>query len=125
MRFELPKDYKFLYKIDGCDYKADFDTNTIADKILCTRTKKVNQEIIRQLRSIGEENEINELILIDESKVFKIVKSLEALEIVKERKVNVSWLGKAKDLQEYNEGVCIYSYQALSQEEYDLLKECL
>lgn len=125
MSFELPEDYKFVYKIEGCDCKADFDMNTIVDKILCARTKEVNQEIIRQLRNIGKEKGINELIFIDESKVLKFIKSVEALEIIKKRKVDVGWFKRTKDSHEYNMEMGINSCQALSQEEYDLLEEVL
>lgn len=108
---ELPEDYKFVYKIKGCEHKLDFDTNTIVDKILSTRTKKVDEEVIRQLRNIGEEQGINELILIDETKVLKIIKSLKALEIIKEiDKTSLS----------HFIAVCVKD-----QEEYDLLKEVL
>ena len=82
--FELPEDYKFVYKIKSCENKFGFDTNTIVEKILYTRAKKVDEEIIKQLKNIGEEKGINELILIDESKVLKMIKSLKALEIIKE-----------------------------------------
>lgn len=109
--FELPEDYKFVYKIKGCEYKFDFNTNTIVDKILSTRIKKVNKEVIRQLRNIGKEKNINELILIDESKVLKIIKSLKALEIIK--KIN-------KIVLFHFICACIKD-----QEEYDLLKEVL
>ena len=81
--YELPEDYKFVYKIKCCEHKIGFDTNTIVDKILSTRTKIVDEEVIRHLKNIGEEKGINELILIDESKVLKIIKSLKALEIIK------------------------------------------
>lgn len=124
--FELPEEYKFVYKIKGCEHKPDFDTNTIVDKILSTRTKIVDEEVIRQLRNIGEEKGINELILIDESKVLKIVKSLKALEIIKKKLVNCSHLvGETLDyynsMWEFDGGE---KYQ-LTQEEYDLLKEVL
>lgn len=81
---ELPEDYKFVYRIKACECKVDFDTNTMVDKILSTRTKKVDEEVIRQLRDIGKAKGINELILINESKVLKMIKSLKAFEIIKE-----------------------------------------
>ena len=124
--YKLPEDYKFVYKIEGCGHKVDFDTNTIVDKILSTRTKKVNEEVIRQLKNIGEEKGINELILIDESKVLKIIKSLRALEIIKNKRVNVQAISDGMTLREYND-MCKYVWiiPILIKEEYDLVKEIL
>ena len=119
--FELPEDYKFLYKIKGCEHKLDFDTNTIVDKILSTRTKKVDEEVIRQLRNIGEERGINELILIDESKVLNLIKAVRALETIKDLcnlKVYKNKLGQC-----FLEGTNILF--PISKEEYDLLKKVL
>ena len=125
--FELPEDYKFVYKIKGCEHKLDFDTNTIVDKILSTRTKKVDEEVIRQLRNIGEEQGINELILIDESKVLKMIKSLKALEIIKEK--GLYWDIQYQPYEEKNDYRAwdneLYESVKLTKEEYDLLKEVL
>lgn len=124
---ELPQDYKFVYEIKGCQHKVDFDTNTIVDKILSTRTKKVDEEVIKQLRNFGEEKGINELILIDESKVLKIIKSLKALEIIKNKEINVHALFlhlKRFDKPDgYN--VIVGTKYQITQEEYDILKEVL
>ena len=54
-----------------------------------------------------------------------IEKSLKALEIVKEKEVDVGWLKRASDLYHYNMGMGIKSYGALTPQEYDLLKEVL
>ena len=54
-----------------------------------------------------------------------IEKELKALEIIKERDVDVGWLKRAGNLYHYNMGMGIKSYGALIQEEYDLLKEVL
>lgn len=121
--FELPEDYKFVYKIKGCEHKVDFDTNAIVDKILSTRIKKVDEEVIMQLRNIGEEKGINELILIDESKVLKIIKSLKALEIIKKKEVNVFIFLHSSDLETYND--MVEDDRKLTQAEFDLLKEVL
>jgi hypothetical protein len=124
---ELPEDYKFVYKIKGCEQKFDFDTNTIVDKILSTRAKKVDEEVIRQLRNIGEAKGINELILIDESKVLNMIKSLKALEIIKEKVmplVNLDEGELCKDHYRVYDGE-LYMYTELTKEEYDLLKEAL
>ena len=52
---------------------------------------------------------------------FKTVETaLKALEIIKERKVEVLWLIN-KPLENYNK----YHFNELSQEEYDLLKEVI
>jgi len=119
---ELLEDYKFVYKVKGFEHKVNFDTNAIVDKMLSTTTKKVNEEIIKQLRNIGEEKGINELILIDESKVLKIIKSLQALEIVKKKLVNLFHVAYTDTKEAYNDLVSEH-YRELTQEEYDFLKE--
>ena len=53
------------------------------------------------------------------------LKKLKAFEIVAEKDVDGGWLRRAKDLHEYNNGMGINSYSALTQEEYELLKEVL
>ena len=121
--FELPEDYKFVYKIKGCENKFGFDTNTIVEKILSTRAKKVDEEIIKQLKNIGEEKGINELILIDESKVLNLIKAVRALEIIKEKEVNVFIFLHSGDLETYND--IVEDNRKLTEEEYDLLKEVL
>lgn len=50
-------------------------------------------------------------------------KHLKALEIIKEKEVNVYLLNYFGSLESYNEEVCIF--RMLNQEEYDLLKEVL
>ena len=132
--FELPEDYKFVYEIKGCENKIDFDTNTIVEKILSTRVKKVDEEIIKQLKNIGESKGINELILIDESKVLKMIKTLKAFEIVVEKNVNIFFLKTIfsshkihsieKQVRRYNE-YCIDPKNRLTEEEYKLLKEII
>ena len=122
---ELPEDYKFVYKIKGCEQKFDFDTNTIVDKILSTRTKKVNEEVIRQLRNIGEAKGINELILIDESKVLNMIKSLKALEVIKEKGIILQFIKETYTVEQYNAGVFGTLVKPLTQEEYELLREVL
>lgn len=50
-----------------------------------------------------------------------IEKELKALEIIKNKKVNVGWFVKKTNLNAYNSNC----YKQLTQEEYDLLKEVL
>ena len=66
------------------------------------RLENINYELIRE----KQEND----------------KKLKALEIIKKKDVDVGWLKRAKDLNEYNNGMGINSYSALTKEEYDLLK---
>ena len=47
--------------------------------------------------------------------------SLKALEIIKNKRVNVDWLLETEDVEEYNESL----YYELTVGEYDLLKEVL
>lgn len=51
-------------------------------------------------------------------------KELEALEIIKEKEVNVGLLSRCATVERYNKGMC-YESRYLTQEEYDLLKEVL
>ena len=52
-----------------------------------------------------------------------IEKELLALEIIKEKRVDIGWLIRSKNCSKYNLGVG--SSQALKKEEYNLLKEVL
>ena len=47
---------------------------------------------------------------------------LKALEIIKEKEVNVGLLSRCANAERYNKGIC-YEPRYLTQEEYDLLKE--
>lgn len=123
------EDYKFVYKIQGCEHKLDFDTNTIVDKILSTRAKQVDEEVIKQLRNIGEERGINELILIDESKVLNLVKAVRALEIIRNKPWLVGEIVESKgNYKAYKSWCSVFrtdmKYRA-TKEEFDLLKEVL
>lgn len=51
-------------------------------------------------------------------------KKLKALEIIKEKKVNVGLLLRCATVERYNKGIC-YEPRHLIQEEFDLLKEVL
>ena len=128
--FKLPEDCKFVYKIEGCEHKLNFDSNTIVEKILSARAKIIDEEVIRQLRNIGEEKGINELILIDENKVLKIIESIKALKIIlKKDFIDFKLLKRCKTHYEYNSKVAIrYTSRGmdiglLAEEEFDLLKE--
>ena len=52
-----------------------------------------------------------------------IEKELKALEIIKEKRVDIGWLIRSQNYSKYNLGVG--SSQALKKQEYDLLKEVL
>ena len=52
-----------------------------------------------------------------------VAKELKALEIIKEKEPDISFLYRAKDLNHYNS--CVWKEQELTQEKYDLLKEIL
>ena len=52
-----------------------------------------------------------------------IEKELKALEIIRNKEVNVAWFTYVDNLEDYNKGKFIGSY--LTQEEYGLLKEVL
>lgn len=52
-----------------------------------------------------------------------VEKSLKALEIIKEKNIDVYWLKTSPNLSRYN--LAVGTNQALKKEEYDLLKEVL
>ena len=54
-----------------------------------------------------------------------IEKSLKALEIIKEKRCDIYLLMECERLEHYNENDYLSSDQALTQEEFDLLKEVL
>lgn len=53
-----------------------------------------------------------------------VAKRLKALEIIKDKKVNVGLLSRCVTGERYNKGIC-YEPRHLTQEEYDLLREIL
>ena len=57
----------------------------------------------------------------DEKEIIR--KELKALEIIKEKRVDIGWLIRSEKYSKYNLGVG--SSQALKKQEYDLLKEVL
>ena len=52
-----------------------------------------------------------------------IEKELKALEIIKEKRVDIGWLIRSENCSKYNLGVG--SQQALKKQEYDLLKKVM
>ena len=54
-----------------------------------------------------------------------IEKELKALEVIKNKKVNVFLLINCDSLEEYNSQTYVYPQRQLTQEEYNLLKEVL
>ena len=63
----------------------------------------------------SREEQIKDLELIE--------KSLKALEIIKEKRVDIGWLIRSENCSKYNLGVG--ESQALKKKQYDLLKEIL
>ena len=57
----------------------------------------------------------------DEKEIIR--KELKALEIIKEKRVDIGWLIRSENCSKYNLGVG--ESQALKKQEYDLLKEVL
>ena len=82
------------------------------NKIKTALEKKYGEEV---KRICFRDNEILELETIE--------KELKALEIIKEKRVDIGWLIRSKNCSKYNLGVG--RSQALKKKEYDLLKEVL
>lgn len=62
-------------------------------------------------------------VIIDKAEFNQMSKQLKALEIIKEKNVNVPKLRNSSNLEEYNR--CFRDKCLLTQEEYELLKEVL
>jgi hypothetical protein len=93
----------------------NYEELTSKPVILCRRTHESSQALIDTICKNYKEVKVTNLE--DEKK-------LKALEIVKEKKVDVQMLIDRKNLNEYN--WCVHEQsRALTQEEYDLLKEVL
>ena len=92
--------------------------------------KELNEDLFECIRSALEENErlktsYLENLLNEESKRY-IYKKLKALEIIKEKRVDVNDFLTFVDLKSYNEWVVACDenkLRVLTQEEYKLLKE--
>ena len=93
-------------------------------------------EALREIESIGERitfNEKHKLGKVDYQWIREIIckntkiieKSLKALKIIKAKQVDIYWLIKSKDLNEYNVSGYRKIQLQLTQEEYDLLREVL
>ena len=77
-------------------------------------------EALEQLRNDIE----NRALLFSEDKLEIIEKELKALEIIKEKKVNLDILTQCDSVELYNK--CIHYFdRQLTQEEYDSLKKVL
>ena len=82
------------------------------NKIKAVLEKKYGEEV---KRICFKDNEMLELKTIEND--------LRVLEIIKEKRVDISWLIRSKNCSKYNLGVG--TSQALKKKEYDLLKEVL
>lgn len=82
-------------------------------------------EIEKNLKDFVFELEMGKVDEMFINNSFEIIeKSLKALEIIKEKEVNVGLLSRCANAERYNKGIC-YELRYLTQEEYDLLKEVL
>lgn len=86
--------------------------------------KKISDDDLEKLKNqrmfICGSGESKVELLFDE----ETQKKLKALEIIKEKEVNVGLLSRCANAERYNNGIC-YEPRYLTQEEYDLLKEVL
>ena len=124
----MKQEDKFVFTI-SCNPEfssLEKDTVNFIDRITILRIKQIDSGIINQLREIGKERGINTLIAIDETKVIKMAKKAEALEIIKNKPFNTIWFTYYKDYEEY----CLDAEYAdeskrLTEEEWNFLKEAL
>lgn len=110
----------------------------LADEIFVLRQQTINTAIIQQLQDLMHEKGITELYAIDESKVMQLIKEHNALEIIKNKGVDVSAViqiaKSGKSYITYNNHLEKYKgvgdlvnqhRKPLIKEEYELLKEVL
>ena len=80
-------------------------------------------EALKELKHWKETNNENGVVWLPLFVVEDIEKTLKALEIIKEKKVNILLLELAENVDEYNER--IVPNGRLTEEEFELLKEVL
>ena len=80
-------------------------------------------EALKELKHWKETNNENGVVWLPLFVVAEVEKSLKALEIIKEKKVNILLLELAENVDEYNER--IVPNGRLTEEEFELLKEVL
>lgn len=91
-------------------------------RIIETALKRLEELEIENSKQFKEKWVQDNLAMTFELNVVK--DKLKALEIIKEKRVDVDRLLRSKDLGEYNFSNA-YVYQDLTQDEYDLLREVL
>lgn len=77
---------------------------------------KIVENALKRLKQLEEEKQS-----FDRA----IEKKLKALEIIKEKRVDVGWLISCENIKQYNGVIGTATHKLLTQEEYDLLKEVL
>lgn len=93
----------------------------MTNEIFVIRQQTINNAIMKQLQDLMHEKGITELYAIDESKVLQLIKEHNALEIIKNKEIDIKAFNDLSNLEEYN----YYCEPELTQEEYDLLKGIL
>ena len=93
----------------------------MTNEILVIRQQTIDNAIMKQLQDLMHEKGITELYAIDESKVMQLIKEHNALEIIKNKEIDIKAFNDLQDLQDYN----YYCEPELTQEEYNLLKGVL
>ena len=96
----------------------------LLDRVLIQLEPELAQEVIQEYEALIREiyryrKIIEELMFMNLQKE----KKLKALEIIKNKDVNIYWLKASTKKSNYN--LVVGSKQALSKREYDLLKEVL
>ena len=125
----ITPDLKVLPKFDGW---TRIEVMNRYKPIIETALKELNEykSILKDFGLENPQNLIDNLNIIKDSKFHEKIK---ALEIVKDKQVEVCYFMNCETLEEYNDDViAAYAYEEdaakqrmLTQEEYDLLKEVL
>ena len=81
----------------------------------------------KELKALAQlkQNYKDETHLFDDELLAIIEPALKALEIIKEKNVNVGDFKRCKSSEDYNAYCCYSEKEQLTEEEYDLLKEVL
>ncbi len=81
----------------------------------------------KELRALEALQDLSKLVFVHGGvRQYQIIeKSLKALEIIKEKQVNVGDFIRCKSIEDYNDYCCYNEKEQLTREEYDLLKKVL
>lgn len=111
--------------IKVCESKFDrIEASINIQKKMVESLQSSKEHLIDDLEKLERENfELSERVGFNATYKGEDEDKLKALDIIKEKVSDMKWLKYCSSLEQYNEGVP--SYEQLTQEEFDILKEAL